>query len=114
MTAVREDIPVVAIVWNNSQWGAEKKNQIDFYDDRFVGTNLKNPDFAAVASEMGAQGYRVEKASEIADTLRAALASKRPAVINLFVDPEELGEPFRRDALKLPQRFLERYAHLNG
>ena len=114
MTAVREDIPVVAIVWNNSQWGAEKKNQIDFYDDRFLGTNLKNPDFAGIAREMGANGYKVDKASEIADTLHEALAAKRPAVINLVVDSEELGEPFRRDALKKPQRFLERYAHLNA
>jgi sulfoacetaldehyde acetyltransferase len=114
MTAVREEIPVVAIVWNNGQWGAEKKNQIDFYDDRFLGTNLKNPDFAGVAREMGANGYKVEKASEIAGTLREALASKRPCVINLVVDSEELGEPFRRDALKKPQRFLERYEHLNG
>ncbi len=114
MTAVREDIPVVAIVWNNSQWGAEKKNQVDFYDDRFVGSNLKNPDFAAVAREMGAEGYKVERAADIAGTVRAALASKRPAVINLVVDSQELGEPFRRDALKKPQRFLDRYAHLNG
>jgi sulfoacetaldehyde acetyltransferase len=114
MTAVREDIPVVAIVWNNSQWGAEKKNQIDFYDDRFLGTNLKNPDFAGIAREMGANGYKVDKASEIADTLHEALAAKRPAVINLVVDSEELGEPFRRDALKKPQRFLERYTHLNA
>ena len=114
MTAVREDIPVVAIVWNNSEWGAEKKNQIDFYDDRFLGTNLKNPDFAGVARAMGANGYKVEKAGDIASTLREAIASKRPSVINLVVDSEELGEPFRRDALKMPQRFLERYAHLNG
>jgi len=114
MTAVREDIPVVAIVWNNSQWGAEKKNQVDFYDDRFVGSNLKNPDFGAVAREMGAEGYKVERASDIAETVRAALASKRPAVINLVVDSQELGEPFRRDALKKPQRFLDRYKHLNG
>jgi sulfoacetaldehyde acetyltransferase len=109
MTAVRENIPVVAIVWNNSEWGAEKRNQIDFYGNRFVGTNLKNPDFAAVATAMGAQGVRVERESEIADTLRSAIASGKPTVINLVVDPEELGEPFRRDALKDPVRMLEAY-----
>jgi sulfoacetaldehyde acetyltransferase len=114
MTAVRENIPVVAIVWNNGQWGAEKKNQIDFYEDRFLGTNLKNPDFAGIAREMGANGYRVERASEIAGTLREAIASQRPCVIDLVVDSEELGEPFRRDALQKPQRFLDRYAHLSG
>jgi sulfoacetaldehyde acetyltransferase len=114
MTAVREEIPVVAIVWNNGQWGAEKKNQIDFYDNRFVGANLQNPDFAAIAREMGANGYRVERAADIADTLREAIASKRPSVINLLVDSEELGDPFRRDALKKPVRFLDRYTHLNA
>lgn len=114
MTAVREDIPVVAIVWNNAQWGAEKKNQIDFYDNRFLGTNLKNPDFAGIAREMGANGYKVDRLSDIAGTLREAIASKRPSVINLMVDSEELGEPFRRDALQKPQRFLDRYKHLNG
>ena len=114
MTAVRENIPVVAIVWNNNQWGAEKKNQIDFYDRRFLGANLQNPDFAGIAREMGANGYTIERASEIAGTLREALGSGRPSVINLLVDSEELGDPFRRDALKKPQRFLERYAHLNA
>ncbi|MHB8147943.1 MAG: sulfoacetaldehyde acetyltransferase [Vulcanimicrobiaceae bacterium] len=114
MTAVREDIPVVAIVWNNAQWGAEKKNQIDFYGDRFLGTNLKNPDFAGVAREMGANGYKVDRLADIAGTLREAIASKRPSVINLMVDSEELGEPFRRDALQKPRRFLDRYKHLNG
>ena len=114
MTAVRESIPVVAIVWNNNQWGAEKKNQIDFYDNRFLGANLQNPNFASIAREMGANGYTIERASEIAGTLREALASGRPSVINLLVDSEELGDPFRRDALKKPQRFLERYAHLNA
>ena len=40
MTAVEEDLPVVACVFNNQQWGAEKKNQIDFYDDRFMGGDI--------------------------------------------------------------------------
>ena len=52
MTLVREEIPVIAIVANNHEWGAEKKNQIDFYDDRFLGTNLRqNPDFAQLARD---------------------------------------------------------------
>jgi sulfoacetaldehyde acetyltransferase len=109
MTAVREQIPVVAIVWNNAEWGAEKRNQIDYYGNRFVGTNLANPDFAAVARAMGAEGVRVEREAEIAETLRAALESGKPTVVNLVVDSQELGEPFRRDALKNPVRMLERY-----
>ena len=61
LTCVREDIPAIAVVFNNGQWGAEKKNQIDFYADRYVGTNLKNPCFAAIAKSMGADGITVDK-----------------------------------------------------
>jgi sulfoacetaldehyde acetyltransferase len=114
MTAVREDIPVVAIVWDNAEWGAEKKNQVDFYNDRYVGTNLVNPDFAAVARAMGADGYRVEREAEISDVVRTAIAKGRPAVIDVVVDPAELGDPFRRDALKKPVRLLDKYADLVG
>jgi sulfoacetaldehyde acetyltransferase len=114
MTAVREDIPVVAVVWNNTQWGAEKKNQIDYYGRRYVGTNLANPDFAEVASAMGATGVRVDKESELAEVVRGALDSRRPTVVNLVVDSEELAEPFRRDALKQPVRLLAKYAHLSA
>lgn len=114
MTAVREDIPVVAVVWNNTQWGAEKKNQIDYYNDRFVGTNLKNPSFAGVARSMGAEGITVDKDTDIQDALRSAIASNRPTVLEVMADPSELGEPFRRDALHPPVRYLEKYAHLNA
>lgn len=114
MTAVREDIPVVTVVWNNGQWGAEKRNQIDYYGDRFVGTNLKNPDFAEVARAMGAEGYTVEREADIQDVMRTALGNSRPTVINIMIDSEELAEPFRRDALKTPVRFLDRYSDLNG
>ena len=53
-TCVRENIPVTAVVFNNGQWGAEKKNHVDFYARRFVGVNLdKQPSWAAVAKAMG-------------------------------------------------------------
>lgn len=114
MTAVREDIPVVAIVWNNSQWGAEKKNQIVWYGDRYVGTNLANPNFAEVATAMGAQGITVEKDDDLQPALRDAISSNKPTVLNVVVDSLELGEPFRRDALSYPVRHLAKYAHLNA
>ncbi|MDB5863172.1 MAG: sulfoacetaldehyde acetyltransferase, partial [Betaproteobacteria bacterium] len=65
MTCVRENIPAIAVVFNNGQWGAEKKNQIDYFEKRFLGTNLKNPDFAEVAEAMGAHGLTVEHVDEI-------------------------------------------------
>jgi sulfoacetaldehyde acetyltransferase len=115
MTAVREEIPVIAVVINNHEWGAEKKNQIDFYADRFVGTNLRtNPDYAELAQVMGAVGFKVEDYREVKNVVREAVASGRPCVINAVVEGGEkvLAEPFRRDALKLPTRHLEKYAHL--
>lgn len=116
MTAVREEIPVIAVVFDNNQWGAEKKNQIDYYDNRFVGTNLQNPDFARIARDMGAEGYRVEKPEDVRDVVEAALKSGKPAVIDAILDgsAEVLAEPFRRDALRKPVRYLLRYRHLSA
>ncbi len=114
MTAVREEIPVIAVVFNNNQWGAEKKNQIDYYGNRFVGTNLTNPDFAQIARDMGAEGFRVEVPGEVKGVVEAALKSGKPVVIDAVIDgaAEVLAEPFRRDALKMPVRHLPKYAHL--
>ncbi|MBI5550674.1 MAG: sulfoacetaldehyde acetyltransferase [Desulfobacterales bacterium] len=117
MTAVREKIPVIAIVANNLEWGAEKKNQIDYYANRFVGADLReNPDYARLAEDMGAKGYLVKDYREVGDVVRDAVASGRPCVINAMIQggAEVLAEPFRRDALKLPVRYLEKYKHLNG
>ena len=116
MTAVQEDIPVVAIVINNHEWGAEKKNQIDFFGDRFVGTNLPdNPDYAKVAEAMGAQGFTVEDYRDVQDVVREAIACGKPCVIDAVVEGGEkvLAEPFRRDAMEMPTRHLDKYAHLN-
>ncbi len=116
MTAVREDIPVIAIVACNNEWGAEKKNQIDFYDERYVGANLPdNPDYAKLAEDMGALGMRVDHPDQVGDAVREAIASGRPCVINALVQggKDVLAEPFRRDALNLPVRYLDKYAHLN-
>jgi sulfoacetaldehyde acetyltransferase len=117
MTAVRENIPVIAIVANNFEWGAEKKNQIDYYKSRFVGSNLgENPDYAKLAEDMGARGYLLTDHREVADVVRDAVASQRPSVINAVIQggEEVLAEPFRRDALKMPLRLLEKYRHLSA
>ena len=87
---------------------AEKKNQIDFYADRYVGTNLANPSFAAIGRAMGAQGITVDQPDQVGDALRQATASDKPTVLEIMVT-EELGDPFRRDALKKPVRLLDKY-----
>ena len=111
-TCVRESIPVTAVVFNNGQWGAEKKNHVDFYSNRFVGVNLdKQPSWAAVAKAMGAEGHRIDKLTDVGPALRAAVAAQRQGtttVLEMMVT-RELGDPFRRDALALPVRHLAKY-----
>ncbi|MBW2279912.1 MAG: sulfoacetaldehyde acetyltransferase [Deltaproteobacteria bacterium] len=108
LTCVREDIPVTAVVFNNQQWGAEKRNQIDFYESRFLGTEIENPSFAKISEAMGGRGVTVDQPDQVGDALREAIASGRPGVVEIMVT-QELGDPFRRDALKKPVRRLDKY-----
>lgn len=110
MTAVTENIPVVALIMNNREYGAEKRNQYDYFDERFFFTDLDNPDFAQVAEDMGAFATSVERPEDVGPAVRAAIASNRPAVVNVWIDPKILTEPYRRDAFQYPVRRLERYS----
>jgi sulfoacetaldehyde acetyltransferase len=115
LTCVREDIPVTAVVFHNKQWGAEKKNQVDFYGRRFEGVNLKNPSFADIARSMGAEARVVSNLGDVGEALERACDAQRQGrttILEMEVT-QELGDPFRRDALKYPQRLLEKYAHTN-
>ena len=112
MTCVREDIPVTAIVFNNGQWGAEKKNQVDYYGRRFVAGELKNPSFAGIARAMGADGVTVDKLQDVGPTLNRAVDAQmnnRKTTIIEIMCTQELGDPFRRDALSSPVRYLNKY-----
>jgi sulfoacetaldehyde acetyltransferase len=112
---VREKIPVTAVVFNNEQWGAEKKNHVDFYSNRFLGVNLENPSFAGIAKAMGAEGIVVDKVSSVGDALRAACKAQKEGKTTIveMMCTKELGDPFRRDALKKPHRLLEKYKGMN-
>jgi sulfoacetaldehyde acetyltransferase len=111
-TCVRENIAVTAVVFNNEQWGAEKKNHVDFYANRFVGVNLdRQPSWAKVAEAMGATGRRIERLADVGPALAEAAAAQalgRTTVLEMMVT-RELGDPFRRDALALPVRHLAKY-----
>jgi sulfoacetaldehyde acetyltransferase len=111
LTCVRERLPVTVVVFNNQQWGAEKKNHVDFYSNRFIGVNLENPSWAAVARSLGAEGIAVERLSDVGPALADACKRQREGrttVLEMMVT-RELGDPFRRDALKMPVRLLEKY-----
>ncbi|EID78183.1 MULTISPECIES: sulfoacetaldehyde acetyltransferase [Rhodococcus] len=112
MTAVRHDIPVTAVVFHNRQWGAEKKNQVDFYNRRFVAGELESESFAGIAQAMGAEGIVVDKLEEVGPALQRAVAAQmnegKTTVIEIMCT-RELGDPFRRDALSKPVRLLDKY-----
>jgi sulfoacetaldehyde acetyltransferase len=112
MTAVRHDIPVTAVVFHNRQWGAEKKNQVDFYNRRFVAGELESESFSGIAKAMGAEGIVVDKLEDVGVALKKAVDMQmnqgKTCVIEIMCT-RELGDPFRRDALSKPVRFLEKY-----
>ena len=114
MTSVRHDIPVTAVVFHNRQWGAEKKNQVDFYGRRFVAGELDGGEnWSEVARAMGAEGVRVDQLDDVGPALDQAIAAQMndgtTTVIEVMTT-KELGDPFRKDALSRPVRFLEKYA----
>ena len=112
MTCVRENIPVTAVVFNNGQWGAEKKNQVDFYDRRFVGGDLDNQSFANISRAMGAKGVIVDRLEDVGTALTNAIDVQmnddKTTIIEIMCT-QELGDPFRRDALSQPVRYLNKY-----
>jgi len=111
LTCAREKIGVTVVVFNNGQWGAEKKNHVDFYSQRFQAVNLANPSWAAVAKAFGCEGVTVDRLADVGPALQASVqaqAEGRCTVIEMMVT-QELGDPFRRDALSKPVRYLPRY-----
>jgi len=112
MTCVRENIPVTAVVFHNRQWGAEKKNQVDFYGRRFVAGELENQSFAGIGRAMGAEGVTVDKLEDVGPALKAAVDRQMNDGVTTIVEimcTRELGDPFRKDALSTPVRHLEKY-----
>ncbi|KAF4661058.1 hypothetical protein FOL46_005867 [Perkinsus olseni] len=118
VTCIREEIPTTAIVFNNRQWGAEKSNQVNFFGDRYLGTNLDyHPDYAEVAKAFGAVGLRCTHADEVSDAVKAAVDAQmnddgKTSIVEI-VCTRELGDPFRRDAMALPTRYLDKYKSTN-
>ena len=112
MTCVRHQIPVTGVVFHNRQWGAEKKNQVDFYNRRFVAGELDNQSFAGIAKAMGAEGIVVDKLDDVGAALKKAIDMQMNAGKTCVIEimcTRELGDPFRRDALAKPVRFLDKY-----
>jgi acetolactate synthase I/II/III large subunit len=88
-TAVREQLPVVCVVVNNFAFGNTRDRQRLAHGGRYLGVFYENPDFAAYARLLGAHGERVDKSGDLAGAIDRAVASGRPAVIDVIQDQQE-------------------------
>ena len=98
--------PITMIIFRNYQWGAEKRNTTLWFDDNFVGTELDdNVSYAGIAKACGLEGVAVFGLDELTDALNTAIGAQmkdgKTTFIEVVLNPE-LGEPFRRDAMKAP------------
>ena len=110
LTAIgREEWPAITqIVFRNYQWGAEKRNSTLWYDDNFVGTELDTQvSYAGIAKACGLQGVVARTMDELTDALAKAIDDQmkhgKTTLIEAMIN-QELGDPFRRDAMKKPVR----------
>jgi len=98
--------PITQIVFRNYQWGAEKRNSTLWFDDNFVGTELdEQVSYAGIAQACGLKGVVARTQEELTDALNQAIKDQMENGVTTLIEAminQELGEPFRRDAMKKP------------
>jgi acetolactate synthase-1/2/3 large subunit len=87
---VQHDAPVIVLVVDNGMYGTIRMHQERHFPGRVSGTELRNPDFAALAVAFGGHGERVERTADVPAALDRALAAGVPALLHLVVDPEAI------------------------
>ena len=108
MSAIGRDEwpPITMIIFRNYQWGAEKRNTTLWFEDNFVGTELdQQVSYAGIAKACGVEGVAVYSMDELTDALDKAVDAQMKDGTTTFIEVmlnQELGEPFRRDAMKKP------------
>ncbi len=105
-SCARKEWPAITmVIFRNYQWGAEKRNSILWFDDNFVGTEL-DPElsYAKIANACGLKGVSVKTMEETTNAIKQSCEDQKKG-ITTFIEVilnQELGEPFRRDAMKKP------------
>ena len=98
--------PITMVIFRNYQWGAEKRNTTLWFDDNFVGTELDTDvTYAGIAKQCGLEGVQVDSMDALSEALDKAIAAQMKDKKTTFIEVilnQELGEPFRRDAMKTP------------
>ena len=108
MTAIsRKEWPAITmIIFRNFHWGAEKRNSTLWYHDNFVGTELnRDVSYAAIAKACGVEGVQATSMDDLTEKLNTAVKAQMENGVTTFIEVMtnmELGEPFRRDAMKTP------------
>ncbi len=90
-TAVQYGAAIIVLVFDNGTYGTIRMHQERDYPGRVVGTDLKNPDFAALARAYGALAYHVTRTDDFAQAFHEALAAKKPALIHITMDAETIS-----------------------
>ena len=107
-SCAREEWPAISmVIFRNYQWGAEKRNTTLWFDNNFIGTELDPAlSFAKVANACGLKGVTVKTMEETTKAIKQSCDDQKKG-ITTFIEVilnQELGEPFRRDAMKKPVR----------
>ncbi|MBT8763002.1 biosynthetic-type acetolactate synthase large subunit [Desulfohalobiaceae bacterium Ax17] len=106
-TAVSYDLPVKIVILNNGYLGMVRQWQELFYNKNYCATCLhKNPDFVSLAKAYGADGYRVKKKEDVEPVLKEAFASKKPCIVDVWVEPEENVYPMVPAGASLTEMLL--------
>ena len=89
-TAVQYGAPVIVVLLDNGSYGTIRMHQEREYPGRVVGTDLRNPDFAAYARAFGGHGETVETTGEFLPALERALSSGLPSILHVKIDPDAI------------------------
>ena len=103
-TAVQYNAPVVFIVVNNGMYGTIRMHQEKHYPGRVMGTDLVNPHFAAFARSFGAVGEIVEETAQFGPAFERSVASGKPALIEVRIDPQAITPSTTLDAIRAAAR----------
>jgi acetolactate synthase-1/2/3 large subunit len=99
-TAVQYDLPIIVLIMDNGMYGTIRAHQEREFPSRIIGTELRNPDFAAYATAFGGFGLKVDRTEDFPAAFKAAQASGRPAILHMKVDPQGISPATTLDAIR--------------
>jgi acetolactate synthase-1/2/3 large subunit len=99
-TAVQYDLPIIVLIMDNGMYGTIRAHQEREFPSRIIGTELRNPDFAAYATAFGGFGLKVDRTEDFPAAFKAAQASAKPAILHMKVDPQGISPATTLDAIR--------------